>query len=145
MKKGTKVKGWQWILVIVFIIMSLVISCIDWNGSKVWKEFHYNGLLKFIFQYIYYTFEVMLVTLILVFGQKAFEQWFNKVNIPYGGIILALTWGVAHFFTKDILTGIVTIISSLAFGSIYLLVNRDIRKNYPILWVMFVKEKKKNE
>ena len=28
MKKGTKVKGWQWILVIVFIIMSLVISCI---------------------------------------------------------------------------------------------------------------------
>lgn len=87
----------------------------------------------------------MLVTLILVFGQKAFEQWFNKVNIPYGGIILALTWGVAHFFTKDILTGIVTIISSLAFGSIYLLVNRDIRKNYPILWVMFVKEKKKNE
>lgn len=145
MKKGTKVKGWQWILVIVFIIMSLEISCIDWNGSKVWKEFHYNGLLKFIFQYIYYTFEVMLVTLILVFGQKAFEQWFNKVNIPYGGIILALTWGVAHFFTKDILTGIVTIISSLAFGSIYLLVNRDIRKNYPILWVMFVKEKKKNE
>ncbi len=145
MKKGTKVKGWQWILVIVFIIMSLVISCIDWNGSKVWKEFHYNGLLKFIFQYIYYTFEVMLVTLILVFGQKAFEQWFNKVNIPYGGIILALTWGVAHFFTKDILTGIVTIISSLAFGSIYLLVNRDIRKTYPILWLMFVKEKKKNE
>lgn len=145
MKNGTKVKGWQWILVIVFIIMSLVISCIDWNGSKVWKEFHYNGLLKFIFQYIYYTFEVMLVTLILVFGQKAFEQWFNKVNIPYGGIILALTWGVAHFFTKDILTGIVTIISSLAFGSIYLLVNRDIRKTYPILWLMFVKEKKKNE
>lgn len=138
MKKGTKVKGWQWILVIAFIIMSLVISYIDWNGSKVLKEFNYNGLLKFIFQYIYYTFEVMLVTLILIFGQKAFEQWFNKVNIPYGGIILALTWGIAHFFTKDILTGIVTIISSLAFGSIYLLVNRDIRKTYPILWIMFV-------
>lgn len=49
MKKGTKVKGWQWILVIVFIIMSLVISCIDWNGSKVWKEFHYNGLLNLFF------------------------------------------------------------------------------------------------
>lgn len=138
MERGTKVKNWQWILVIVFIIMSLVISYIGWNGSKVLKEFNYNGLLKFIFQYIYYTFEVMLVTLILIFGQKAFEEWFNKANIPYGGIILAVTWGVAHFFTKDILTGIITIISSLAFGSIYLLVNRDIRKTYPILWIMFV-------
>lgn len=138
MEKGTKVKNWQWILIILFVIMSLIISYIDWNGSKVLKEFNYNGLLKFIFQYIYYTFEVMLVTLILIFGQKAFEKWFNKVNIPYGGIILALTWGVAHFFTKNISTGIITIISSLAFGSVYLLVNRDIRKTYPILWIMFV-------
>lgn len=24
-----------------------------------------------------------------------------------------------------------------AFGSVYLLVNRDIRKAYPILWIMF--------
>lgn len=138
MKRGKSVKAWQWILVIVFIIMSLTISYIDWNGSKVLKELNYNGLLKFIFQYIYYSFEVMLVSLILIFGQKAFEQWFNKVNIPYGGLILAFTWGLAHIFTKDISTGIVTIISSLAFGSVYLLVNRDIRKAYYILWIMFV-------
>lgn len=138
MQKGSKVKIWQWILIIAFIIMSLVISYIDWNGSKVLKEFNYNGLLKFIFQYIYYTFEVMLVTLILIFGQKAFEQWFNKVNIPYGGIIVAFTWGLGHFFTKDITTGIITMISGLAFGSIYLLVNRNIKKTYLILWIMFV-------
>ncbi|MCM1058095.1 MAG: hypothetical protein NC517_10875 [Firmicutes bacterium] len=137
-QKGTKMAVWQWLLIVVIIIGSLIISYFDWHGSKVIKEFYANGLVKFIFQYIYYIFETILVMLILVFGQNAFEKWFHKCNIPYGGIIVAITWGIAHFFTKDITTGIVTMISGLAFGSIYLLTNRDIRKTYPILWVMFV-------
>ena len=76
--------------------------------------------------------------MILVFSQKAFEEWFKNPNIPYGGIIVALTWGIGHFFTKDVLTGIITMISGLAFGSVYLLVNRDIKKAYIILWLIFV-------
>lgn len=137
-QKGNKMAVWQWMLVAVFVIGSLVLSYFDWNGSKVIIEFFANGPVKFIFQYIYYIFETVLVTLILVFGQNAFEKWFHKRNIPYGGIIVAVTWGIGHFFTKDVLTGIVTIISGLAFGSVYLLVNRDIRKAYPILLIMFV-------
>ncbi len=137
-QKGNKMAVWQWALVVVFVIGSLALSYFDWNGSKVIKEFFANGPVKFIFQYIYYFFETLLVMLILVFGQNAFEMWFHKRNIPYGGIIVAITWGIGHFFTKDVTTGIVTVISGLAFGSVYLLVNRDIRKTYPILWVMFV-------
>lgn len=136
--RGAKVKPWQWLLVVVFVISSLIFSYIDWDGSKVIKEFLYNGWLKFIFQYIYYIFETVLVMLILIFGQKAFEKWFRRENIPYGGIILALTWGFAHFFTKDFSTGIWCMISGLAFGSVYLLVNRDLRKAFPILFIMFV-------
>lgn len=137
-QKGNKMTVWQWLLIAVFIIGSIILSYLDWNGSKVIKEFYANGPVKFIFQYIYYIFETILVMLILVFGQNAFEKWFHKKNIPYGGIIVAITWGIAHFFTKDISTGIVTIISGLAYGSVYLLVNRDIRKAYPVLWIMFV-------
>jgi len=135
---GKKVRVWQWVLVGVLVVFSLVMSCIDWNGFKVIKEFCANGLVKFIFQYIYYIFETGLMMLILVFAQLAFERWFKRENIPYGGIILALTWGLAHIFTKDIATGILSAISGLAFGSIYLLVNRDVRKCYPIMLVMFV-------
>lgn len=137
-QKGNKMAAWQWCLIAVFVVGSLIISYHDWNGSKVIKEFYANGFVKFIFQYIYYIFETVLVMLILVFGQNAFEKWFHKQNIPYGGIIVALTWGIGHFFTKDILTGIVTMISGLAFGSVYLLTNRDVRRAYPILWIMFV-------
>lgn len=137
-QKGEKVELWKWIVIILIVIGSLVVSYIDWKGFKVVKEFKANGPLKFVFQYIYYIFEVLLVTLILVFSQKAFEEWFKNPNIPYGGIIVALTWGIGHFFTKDFLTGIVTMISGLAFGSVYLLVNRDIKKAYVILWLIFV-------
>ena len=137
-KKGKKMKRWQWLLVILIIIFSLIISYIDWNGSKVLKEFNANGPVKFVFQYIYYCFEVVLVTLILIFGQLAFEKWFKRKNIPYGGIVVALTWGIAHIFTKNLYVGIITMISGLAFGSVYLLTNRDIKTSYVILWFIFV-------
>lgn len=136
--KGKKTQLWQWVLIILLAAISLIVSYIDWNGLKVVMEFYANGWLKFIFQYIYYFFETILVMLILIFGQIAFEKWFRKQNIPYGGIILALTWGIAHFFTKDFMTGIVCMISGLAFGSVYLLVNRDAKKAFWVLFVMFV-------
>lgn len=138
MQKGEKMAVWQWLLVVAFVIMSLIISYIDWNGSKVIKEFYANGPVKFIFQYLYYIFETTLFMLILIFGQKACEKWFQRENIPYGGILVAMTWGAGHFLTKDIWTGIVCMIAGLAFGSVYLLVNRDVRKAFPILWLMFV-------
>lgn len=137
-QKGNKVKMWQWGLVALFVVISLILSYIDWKGLKVVKEFYANGWLKFIFQYIYYVFETALFTLILIFGQRAFELWFHKPNIPYGGIVLAITWGTAHFFTKDIVTGILSMFAGITFGSVYLLVNRDIRKAFPILLAMFV-------
>lgn len=137
-QSANKMSILQWVLVLIAVLISLYLSYLDWDGIKIVKEFYSNGLPKFIFQYIYYCFETMIVTLILVFGQKAFEEWFHKSNLPYGGILVALTWGVGHLFTKDITTGIMTIISGLAFGSIYLLTNRDIKKTYLFLWMMFV-------
>lgn len=138
LEKTKKMKKWQIIIIIIILILNLVYSYIDWNGSKVLKEFQYNGLLKFIFQYIYYLFEVMLVTLIVIFGQKAFEKWFKNEKIPYGSIMLALTWGMVHFLTKGISTGIGTTISSLIFGEVYLLTNRNTKKTYLILLLLFV-------
>lgn len=138
LQRGDKMAVWQWLLVAAFVVMSLIISYIDWNGSKVMKEFYVNGPVKFIFQYLYYIFETFLFMLILIFGQKACEKWFRREKIPYGGILVAMTWGAGHFFTKGIWTGIVCMIAGLAFGSVYLLVNRDVRKAFPILWLMFV-------
>jgi hypothetical protein len=106
------IKFWQWVAVIAF---------------------------KFIMQYFYYFIETILFTLIIVFGQKAFEKWLKNNKIPYGGIICGLTWGIAHIFTKtNIAAGITSAILGFGFGAAYLLLNRDIVKTVPILFLMFV-------
>ncbi len=137
--KAEKMKVWQWIATICCVIFVLVTSYIDWDGFKVVKEFYANGWLKFIFQYIYYVFETVLVMLIIVFAQKAFDKWFKNENIPYGGIIAGLTWGLAHIFTKGSLSiGLLCMLSGFLFGAAYLLVNRDIKKTYILVFIMFV-------
>lgn len=131
-------KVWQWLLIILILIVSLIISYMDWNGFKIYIEFKKLGLLKFLMQYIYYFFETILFTLIIVFGQKSFEKWFKNEQIPYGGIICALTWGLAHIFTKSILVGLLSAISGFGFGAIYLLLNKNLIKTILILFIMFI-------
>lgn len=133
------VKNWQWLLTLALLALSLYISFISWGGFKLQLEFMKLGLLNFIFQYIYYFFESLLLTLIIVFAQKAFEIWFKKVNTPYGGILCGITWGLAHIFTKASLeVGLLSVILGFGFGAVYLLLNRDIRKTMPIIFLMFI-------
>lgn len=121
------------------MIFSLVNSYIGWNGFKVVIEYQFHGLLKFIFQYIYYAIETILFMLIIIFVQKAFEVLCKNKNIPYGGIACAMTWGLAHIFTKgSISVGLFSALSGFMFGVVYLLLGRDIKKTYPVLFIMFM-------
>ena len=136
---STKMEYWQWFMIAVCFVFRLITSYIDWDGFKIIKEYEYHGLLKFIFQYLYYFFETILFTLIIVFAQKAFEFWFKKSNFPYGGIAVALTWGLGHIFTKgSLLTGLLSALVGFIFGTVYLMTNRNIKKTIPILFIMFV-------
>ncbi len=133
-----KMTKWQWASVIFCVVIALVASYIDWKGFKVIREFQSKGLLLFAFQYIYYAFETVLFMLIIIFTQKAFEVWYKRKNIPYGGIICGITWGFAHAFTKgSIWIGLEGIVLGFLLGVTYLLVNRDIKKTYIVLFIMF--------
>jgi len=134
-----KMKKWQWACVILSILFSTIVNCIDWNGFKVFLEFQRKGALLFSFQYIYYAFETVLFMLIVVFMQKAFELWFKRSDFPFGGILCGITWGFAHAFTKgSIYVGVEGIIFGFLFGIVYLLVNKDIKKTYAVLFLMFI-------
>lgn len=138
LEKGAAMKLWQWGMCLLFIFLAFLIDYISWGGVKVYLEFAGKGALLFTFQYIYYAFETMLFLLIIVFGQKACEVWFRRKSFPYGGIICGLTWGLAHMFTKDILTGLLGLAVGFAMGYVYLLVNRDLKKAYMVLFFMFI-------
>jgi hypothetical protein len=139
--KSVKMKPWQVAAVLLGIALSVTIQYFDWDGFKIIKEFEYNGAIKFIFQYIYYMIETAMFLLIIVFGQKAFDIWTKKRNVPWGGILCGLTWGISHLISRgyfDITNGLLSTISGFMFGAAYLLTNRDIKKSWLVLFLMFV-------
>lgn len=136
---GGKMKVWQILVVVFAVLFAFIMSYMSWDGFKILIEFQKKGWLLFIFQYIYYLFETVLFTLIIIFGQKAFETWTHRENIPFGGIVCGLTWGLAHIFTKgSVVVGLEGLLLGFLMGSAYLLVNRDSKKAVLVLFLMFV-------
>ncbi|HBT96088.1 MAG TPA: hypothetical protein DEB24_08500 [Coriobacteriia bacterium] len=102
------------------------------------ERFGQQGIIAFIAQYVYYTFEGGLFLAIIVFGQKFGELVFKNHKIPWGGILCGLTWGLGHIFTQDMLTGITAVTSAVFFGLAYLLLKKNIRFAYPIITLIFM-------
>lgn len=134
-----KLKGWQYGAVAACFAVNIIAKYLDWGGFKVLMEWNERGPLLFAFQYFYYLAEGFLISLIIVYGQKACEQWFHRDRIPYGGILLGLTWGLAHIFSKGSLwVGILAAFGGFLFGMAYIFVNRDYRKALPIITLLFL-------
>ena len=83
---------------------------------------NYNqlGAVTFILQIIYYFLEASFVTLIIIMGSKWGENKKYNHILPYGGIILAITWGAVHFLTKNVLVGIYGVLISILIGLGYI-------------------------
>lgn len=134
-----RMKGWQYGALVLCFAVNIAAKYLDWGGFKALLEWQSRGPLLFVFQYIYYLAEGFLISLIVVYAQKACETWFRRERIPYGGIILGLTWGLAHTFTKgSLLVGILSAFAGFLFGAAYLIVNKDFRKALPVITLLFI-------
>jgi hypothetical protein len=139
LKEKNPMMKWQYVAVVISLLYSTAISYLSWDGFKVLIEFERKGPLQFTFQYIYYAFEAVLILLIIVFAQKAFEEWIGNTKVPYGGVICGVTWGLVHMFTKQsILIGLEGLLLGFVLGAAYLFVNRDIKKAYVVVFLMFI-------
>lgn len=124
---------------VIIVFASVIYTTVAWNGFKPVIEFSNLGAGRFFTQYVYYTFESLLITLIVAHGQTALENWFGRTKwIPYGGVLLAATWGLVHISTQDIATGIFSIIQALLFGSIYMVLHKNYKLSYIAIAVMFM-------
>lgn len=134
-----KMQPWQWIAALTLVIVSVIIQYFDWGGFKIVIEFQHLGAVMFVFQYLYYVFETLLFMMIIVFGQRACELWLGHGKIPYGGILCGLTWGLGHILSKgSLLVGIHGLLWGILLGTAYLVVNREIRKAWVLLFLMFM-------
>ena len=134
-----KLKRWQYVALLVCLVVNIIAKYLDWNGFKVLIEWNSKEPILFIFQYIYYLAEGFLISLVIVYGQKAFEKWFKNDKIPYGGIVLGLIWGLFHILTKgSVLVGIFSAVAGFLFGTAYIFTNKDYRKALPIITLLFI-------
>lgn len=143
LKKSIKiqidVKDINWLGVSAIMICSMMYTSYVWEGFKPAIELSNNEIIKFVVQYIYYAFEGMLILLIIAHGQKAFETLIKKrVKLPVGGLLLAVTWGLIHVVTQGVNTGIYACIQSICFGSVYLILKKDITFSYIAITFMFM-------
>lgn len=130
---------------LLILIIAIVMFLLWGNNPKpvmeykvMNKYFGKSGWLAFLFQYIYYAFETLLMVLSIHYAQKFGEYIFKKNNVIWGGLFLGLSWGIFHILTKNIETGIYGLCVSFIYGWVYLLLKRDIRYVFPAIYLMFV-------
>lgn len=58
-----------------------------------------HALIVTIFQVLYYAVEMLHVLIMIVMFQHMGEAFFKNKYIPYGSIMLMLTWGMIHFLS----------------------------------------------
>ena len=65
---------------LVCFVVNIIAKYLDWNGFKVLIEWNSKEPILFVFQYIYYLAEGFLISLVIVYGQKAFEKWLRTIR-----------------------------------------------------------------
>ncbi len=124
---------------LLIIIAAVILKFEIYGGWRVQLDFISSGWFQFIFQYIYYLFEVFLTAITIALLQEWCEEIFKIKSIPYGGIIFALTWGVSHIITQgNLLVGICYIILSVMFGMAYLFTNKNLLITFIVIALLFL-------
>ena len=125
---------------LILIIACILLNVYDWGTLKIFGEFSKKGIVEFVFQYLYYIFEVGLVYLIVVFGQKFIESLIKRKScIPFGGIILCCTWGAIHILSQgSVVTGLGVMVFALMYGMMYLVLNRNTKLSFLAMLSAFI-------
>ncbi|AIQ53429.1 hypothetical protein [Paenibacillus sp. FSL R7-0331] len=125
-----------WLLAVVISALAITATTIVWGGFKPVQE--YKGIVELIFQNIYYLFEAGLILLTIAFGQKFGEILIKRGGLPYGGIFLALTWGLIHILLQGGQTGVYAFFMSILYGLIYIMLKKNIRYSYIMIAIVFI-------
>ena len=133
-------KKWQMICGITLPLL-FVVGWSFLNGSpgfyRLYNSFPHN---MFALQYTYYVFEMLLAGLIISFSQKVFDNVKKKdCRMPWGGLILGLSWGLGHYITKgNLFVALFAFVVAIFFGLIYNWLGKDLKKTWPLMFLVFV-------
>lgn len=123
------------IIVLIAIIRSVAPAESPWlrfvaENRRFEELYPGNGLMVTIIQHLYYIAESAMVVLVLAAWQRAGEIWTKKTLVPWGGLGLALTWGISH--------GLWGIIPSLVIGVIFVSTQKNALLSLVSVLMLFV-------
>jgi len=133
-------RKWQLVCGIAIPVLFAVLwSCL--NGGPGFYRFYTAFPAKmFVYQYIYYVFEMLLAGLIISLSQKANDNMLGKASrFPWGGLVLGLSWGLMHYFTKGgVFIAVFAFVIAVFFGVVFNWVGKDLKKAWPLMYLVFV-------
>ena len=131
--------GWQLILGIALPVIFAVILSIISGGPGFVRTFKAASSTFFTLQYVYYLLEMLLSGLIISLSQQAITDYSGKQSMfPWGGLVLGLTWGLGHYVSKgDVYMAVSAFVLAIFFGLIYNLTGRDLKKTWPLMYLVF--------
>lgn len=118
----------------------------DWRNAKITVEYsslhinesRFTDMHPNAYRDMFFSVTIPYIVLAGLYYISFFRQ-VKKPNIPYGGIAVALTWGMGHWLTKATLAaGLYSAFGGFCFGTVYLLLNRNIKLTYGALCIMFI-------
>lgn len=109
---------------------------ITWEFFAQWYGLFW-GITNTFLQWIYYVLEGVLMIFLVDVFQTIGELKTQSYNIPWGGIGLALSWGLSHYFSKGPFTIFLSVAVGLVMGILYL---RDHKRIWLplIFWISFL-------
>ncbi|MGX2946235.1 hypothetical protein [Enterococcus alishanensis] len=118
----------------------IVLTTFGFGGFKPWIEFTSVGsLANYLLRILYYLAESLLILLAIVFAQRFADLKFTLPEwLPAGGVFLAITWGLIHFFLQGFSGGLYAIAFSLLAGMLYLFLKKDFRWSYLYIALAFI-------
>ena len=129
-----------WLVAGLAVLAVAAAMTVGWGALKPWKEWTELGPTLFASQYAYYLAEAFVIWCMVAFAQEAADRIAPRLHrVPWGGLVLALSWGLMHILSKaDLATGLVAAATAAAYGVIFVAVKRDFRRSYPLILLAFL-------
>ena len=122
------------IVVAVLLLSSSVgVKYLLLGGWQMAIDFRREGWFQFIFLYVYRLFETVLLLMAAAFFQEGCERIIKLENkhVPWGGLLLALTWGLIHLITtRDVVMALFCTALAFFIGCAYLASHKNIYISY---------------
>ena len=129
---------WQMVCGIALPLLFVVVLSFIMGGYGLIRNYKTLPHNTFVYQYIYYIFEMLLSGLIICLSQKVFDNVKKKdCQMPWGGVILGLSWGLCHILTKNFAVGLFSFVLAIVFGLIHNWLGKDLKWTWPVLFLTF--------